>query len=93
MGIDVERCPRGRRGPTGNRVYAQKVYRGFESHPLRQISFKKQQVDSRVLRNETLRTPPGPEGSNGSRALRVSQGCLAIIFIVRRVTHLNSCPI
>ena len=50
------------------------------------------QFDSRVLRNETLRTPPGPEGSNGSRALRVSQGCLAIIFF-QRATHLNSCPI
>ena len=51
-----------------------------------------QQFDSRVLRNETLRTPPGPEGSNGSRALRVSQGCLAIIFF-QRATYLNSCPI
>ncbi len=88
----MERCPRGRRGSTGNRVYAQKVYRGFESHPLRQIFKKIQQVDSRVLRNETLRIPPGPGGSNGSRALRVSQGCLAIIFF-QRATYLNSCLI
>ncbi len=36
--------------------------------------------DSRVLRNEIPRTPPGPEGSNGSGTLRVPQGCLAIIF-------------
>ena len=35
-------------------------------------------VDSRVLRNKRLQTPPGPEGSNGSNPLCVPQGCLAI---------------
>ena len=35
-------------------------------------------VDSRVLRNERLQTPSGPEGSSGSNPLCVPQGCLAI---------------
>jgi len=35
-------------------------------------------VDSRVLRNKRLQTPPGPEGSNGSNLPCVPQGRLAI---------------
>ncbi len=62
----------GRRCTTGNRVYSQKVYRGFESLSLRHI------CDSRVLRNEILRTPSDPEGSSGSKSFRVPQGNLAI---------------
>jgi len=34
--------------------------------------------DSRVLRNGTLPTPSGPEGSSGRNTFRVPQGCLAI---------------
>jgi hypothetical protein len=37
--------------------------------------------DSRVLRNEYLQTPPDPEGSSGSKSLRVPRGCLAITKI------------
>jgi hypothetical protein len=33
----VERWPSGRRRPPAKRVYGQKPYRGFESHPLRQF--------------------------------------------------------
>ena len=36
-------------------------------------------ADSRVLRKGRSRTPPGPEGSNGTDRLPVPQGCLAII--------------
>src|SRR5216683_4835794 len=36
-------------------------------------------ADSRVLRKGRPRTPPGPEGSNGTGCLPVPQGCLAII--------------
>ncbi len=43
-------------------------YREFESHSLRQHEFD---FDSRALRNKESRTPPGPEGSNGSDTLRV----------------------
>jgi hypothetical protein len=32
----LERCPSGLRSTLGKRVYG-KLYRGFESHPLRQI--------------------------------------------------------
>ena len=63
----------GRRCTTGNRVYSQKVYRGFESLSLRHV------CDSRVLRNEILRTPSDPEGSSGSKSFRVPQGNLAIV--------------
>ena len=35
--------------------------------------------DSRVLRNEILRTPSDPEGSSGSKSFRVTQGNLAIV--------------
>ena len=45
-------------------------YREFESHPLRHPRL---QFDSRALRNEESRTPPGPGGSNGSDTLRVLQ--------------------
>ena len=40
--------------------------------------------DSRVLCNRESRTPPGPEGSNGSEPLCVLQGSPAIIFSCRR---------
>ncbi len=43
-------------------------YREFESHPLRQLGFD---FDSRVLSNRESRTPPDPEGSNGSDTLCV----------------------
>ena len=36
---------------------------------------------SRVLRNEGSRTPPGPEGSNGSDFLRVLQGARLPFFL------------
>src|SRR5208283_4468293 len=36
-------------------------------------------ADSRVLRKGRPRTPPGPEGSNGTGCHPVPQGCLAII--------------
>ena len=36
-------------------------------------------ADSRVLRKETPRTPPGPEGSNGTGQFPVPQVRLAII--------------
>jgi DNA polymerase III subunit gamma/tau len=36
-------------------------------------------ADSRVLRKGRPRTPPGPEGSNGTGSNPVPQGCLAII--------------
>jgi hypothetical protein len=35
-------------------------------------------LDSRVLRNEILRTPSDPEGSSGSKSFRVPQGNLDI---------------
>jgi len=40
--------------------------------------------DSRVLRNETLLTPSGPEGSSGRNFFRVPQGSLAITPIKSR---------
>src|SRR5271154_6885309 len=36
-------------------------------------------ADSWVLRKGKSRTPPGPEGSNGTDPFPVPQGCLAII--------------
>jgi hypothetical protein len=42
------------------------------------VEIKLDLVDSRVLRNKRLQTPPDPEGSNGSNPLCVPQGCLAI---------------
>ena len=46
------------------------------------VEIKLDLVDSRVLRNKRLQTPPGPEGSNGSNPLCVPQGCLAINKII-----------
>ena len=53
--------------------------------------------DSRVLRKKGSRTPPGPEGSNGSEYLFVLQGCPAIIFLFGEIaitlTSASACPI
>ncbi len=45
----------------------------------RTLIFELLAADSRVLRKGRPRTPPGPEGSNGTGCHPVPQGCLAII--------------
>ena len=62
-------------------------YREFESHPLRQHEFD---FDSRALRNKESRTPPGPEGSNGSDTLRVPQVTrLSFFASPQDIFHIN----
>lgn len=45
--------------------------------------------DSRVLCNKESRTPPGPEGSNGSDPLCVPQGARLSFFVKSRFFSLS----
>jgi hypothetical protein len=56
--------------------------------PLVKVFGSSKIYDSRVLRNGTLPTPSGPEGSSGRNTFRVPQGCLAITSY-----RLRACPI
>jgi hypothetical protein len=58
--------------------YAPKSFANIKSVFIRVYPRPKNNYDSRVLRNEMLLTPSGPEGSSGRNFFRVPQGSLAI---------------
>jgi hypothetical protein len=65
---NMERCPSGLRSTPGKCVYGLNPYRGFESLSLRHIDASKRSVSMvapLAPRDDRLKTPPGPEGSNG----------------------------
>ena len=78
----AERCPSGRRSTLGKRVCGNVPWVRIPPSPPFAL-----QYDSRVLRNLGSRTPPGPEGSNGSESLDVPRGCPAIIFFTPGVSR------
>ena len=76
----AERCPSGRRSTLGKRVYGNVPRVRIPPSPPFLIVL---QFDSRVLHNKGSRTPPGPEGSNGSDFLYVLQGARLSFFLLK----------
>ena len=70
-----ERCPSGRRSTPGKCVYAQKVYRGFESHPLRQ-SYATRNF-CRLHDSESMVARAGTSATRGCEPRQAREGAAA----------------